>query len=257
MINIKLIGKKGSSACKEIRSGAKILSYKGESKTEINALINYGLPKPNLDAFFRRFPSARKLPIINRHVGHSKYNVCLRADKNKIPVPKSKLSLDKKDDISEWIEKRINSIGGKGICLARGKKLISGKYYQKFIDKRKYELRIHAFMWIPKEQWRVQKRLGSADEIAWNYKNGGHFVSVYNPKSYKTFIQAMDISEEILKMLGMSFGAVDFLVDRSNNVYFIEINSAPGFTELSKPIYIDAFLKLKSLSHKELLKFIK
>ena len=257
MINAKLIGKKGSKACNEIRSGTNILGYTGKSKTVPDALINYGLPKAGLDSFFRRFPSAKKLPIINRHVGYSKFNVCQRAAKNKMPVPKSKLSLDKKDSTDKWIEKRINSIGGKGIRLARGKKIISGKYYQEFINKRRYELRIHAFLWIPKDKWRVQKRLGAADEIAWNYKNGGHFVSVHNPRSYKTFVQAMDISEEVLKMLGMSFGAVDFLVDSSYNVYFIEINSAPGFSELSKPIYIDAFGKLKSLSRKELLKFAK
>ena len=257
MINVKLIGKKGSKACKEIRSGANILGYTGKSKKMPDALINYGLPKAGLDAFFRKFPSARKLPIVNRHVGYSKFNVCRRAAKSKIPVPESKLSLGIRDNKSKWIEKRTNSIGGKGIRLARGKKIISGKYYQEFIDKRRYELRIHAFMWIPKDKWRVQKRLGAADEIAWNYKNGGHFVSVQNPKSYKTFVQAMNISEEILKMLGMSFGAVDFLVDSSYNVYFIEINSAPGFSELSKPIYVDAFGKLKSLRRKELLKFAK
>jgi D-alanine-D-alanine ligase-like ATP-grasp enzyme len=58
-------------------------------------------------------------------------------------------------------------------------------------------------------------------------------------------------------MLGMSFGAVDFLVDTNYNIYFIEINSAPGFSELSKPIYVDAFQRLKQLSKKDLLKLVK
>jgi len=257
MAIVKLIGKKGSKACKEIRAGADILRYTGKTKKMPDALINYGLPKDRLNAFFRTYPSARNIPVVNRFVGYSKYKVCRRAEDNDIPVPKSKLSLNKKDDKSKWIEKRTNSIGGKGIRMARGKGSISGRYYQEFISERKYELRVHAFLWIPQEEWRVQKRLGSANEIAWNYKNGGHFVSVHNPRSYKTFVQAEEISEKILNMLGMAFGAVDFLVDTNYNIYFIEVNSAPGFSELSKPIYIDAFSKLKDLSSKQLLKYAK
>jgi D-alanine-D-alanine ligase-like ATP-grasp enzyme len=58
-------------------------------------------------------------------------------------------------------------------------------------------------------------------------------------------------------MLGMSFGAIDFIVDKNYELYFIEINSAPGFTELSKKIYVEAFDKLKSLNRKQILKFVK
>ena len=257
MSNLRLVGKKGSKACKEIRAGASILGYFKRPAVVPDAIVNYGLAGDRLDSFYRKFPSARKIPMINRNIGHSKLNVCNRASKRDIPVPESKLTLGKGDDKATWIEKRTNSIGGIGICKARGKGSIAGKYYQKFIDKRVYELRVHAFAWIPKSEWRVQKRLGSADEIAWNYKNGGHFVTVKNPKSYQTFVQAWEISEKVLDMLGMSFGAVDFLVNSAYNVYFIEINSAPGFSELSKPIYVDAFAKLKELSKKELLKFAK
>ena len=53
-------------------------------------------------------------------------------------------------------------------------------------------------------------------------------------------------------MLNMSFGAVDFIVDKGYNLYFIEINSAPGFTELSECIYVDAFNKLKGMSERKL-----
>ena len=257
MTKIHLVGKSGSKSCKEIRAGANILGYFKRPSIAPDAIINYGLAGDRLDSFYKRFPSARKIPMLNRSIGYSKLNVCNRAGKRDILVPESRLSLGKGDSTDEWIEKRTNSIGGIGIRKARGKGSIPGKYYQKFVDKRRYELRVHAFAWIPKSDWRVQKRLGSADEIAWNYKNGGHFVTVKNPKAYQTFVQAWDISEKILDMLGMSFGAVDFLVDSSHKVYFIEINSAPGFSELSKPIYVDAFTRLKSLSKKDLLKFVR
>lgn len=255
MANIKIIGKKGSKACKAIREDADIRSYLGKTKAKPDALINYGLARPQLDAFYRHYPSARGIPVINKSVGYSKYNVVKRADSEKILVPGSKLSLDKGDKEDRWIEKRTNSIGGKGICLARGKRPISGKYYQEFIKNRRYELRIHAFKWIPQEEWCTQKRVGKDDEIAWNYKNGGRFITVKKPRASRTFTEAAEISSKILDMIGMSFGAVDFLVDRDYKLYFIEVNSAPGFTDLSKPIYVDAFNKLKALSSKQILKY--
>ena len=258
MANVKIIGKRASKAVKAIRTDADIRGYTGKTaKLKTDAIINYGLAKAELATFYRHFPSARGLPMVNRHVGYSKYNVAKRVDSKKIPVPESKLSLTKKDKKSEFIEKRTASIGGKGIIKARGKGSISGKYYQKFIENRRYELRVHAFLWIPQEDWRVQKRVGPDNEIAWNYKNGGHFISIHRPRSYKSFVQAEEIAEEVLNMLGMSFGAVDFLVDSRHNVYFIEVNSAPGFTELSRPIYVDAFSRLKKMRPKDVLKYTK
>lgn len=255
MALIRIVGKKGSRAVKDIKADTGIRGFVGKVKAD--AIINYGLAGPQLDSFFRKFPSARRVPIINRHVGYSKYNVARRAADKGIDVPETKMSLGKSDKVSDYIEKRTASIGGKGIIKARGKAKLNGKYYQKFIENRRYELRVHAFLWIPQEQWRVQKRLGSDKEIAWNYKNGGHFASVHSPRSYKTFVQAEEIAEKVLKMLGMSFGAVDFLVDNRHNLYFIEVNSAPGFTELSKPIYVDAFGRLNEMRPKDVLKFTK
>jgi len=255
MVDVRLIGKKGSKACKDIRSEANIFGYFKKPKVAPDAIINYGLAGDRLSTFFRRFPSARNIPMINSNIGYSKLSVCNRASKIDVPVPDSKMTLTKKDDKSDWIEKRTNSIGGLGIRMARGKGSLQGKYYQKFVSNRRYELRVHAFAWIKKEDWRVQKRLGDPKEIAWNYKNGGHFATVHSPRSYDVFVQAEDISEKVLDMLGMSFGAVDFLVDNNYNVYFIEINSAPGFSDLSKPIYVDAFTRLKSLTKKGLLSF--
>lgn len=255
MITLRLIGKEKSRACKEIRADTSIHGYSSKPKQIPDAIINYGLAGDRLALFFKRFPSARKIPMLNHTIGYSKLTVCRRAANNKIQVPKSKLTLGKGDDKVGWIEKRTNSIGGLGIRLARGKESIAGKYYQQFVDKRRYELRVHAFAWIPKVEWRVQKRLGDAKEIAWNYKNGGHFVTVHNPQSSRTFVQAVDISEKILDMLSMAFGAVDFLVDSAYNVYFIEINSAPGFSELSRPIYVDAFERLKAIPKKKLSNF--
>ena len=53
----------------------------------------------------------------------------------------------------------------------------------------------------------------------------------------------------------MVFGAVDFIITSTNEVLFLEINSAPGFTKLSENMYITAFDKLTSLTKNKILKY--
>ncbi len=251
MENIRIAGRKGSNAVKMIVDETDIKRYLGR-KYQTDAIINYGLAGDHLGAFYRKYKDAKQIHMINANVGYSKLTGVRRAASAKILVPESKSSLGKKDNIKDFIEKRTNSIGGIGICKARGKGSISGKYYQQFIKDRRYELRVHAFKWT--DNWAVQKRVGPADAIAWNFKQGGHFITVRNPGSYKAFVEAREISAKILDLLNMSFGAVDFIVDTEYRVYFIEINSGPGFTNLSGKIYFDAFTKLKKLSDREISK---
>lgn len=254
MIKVRIMGKKGSNACKTIVEEAGILRYLG-NKHKTDVLVNYGLSGERLRQYYRRYPSARKIPTINGAVGHSKLRVVNMAKKVGILAPDGKLALSKSDKKKEWIEKRFNSQGGIGICTARGRAALKGKYYQKFINDRMYELRVHAFKWLNIEDYGVQKRFGDKDEIAWNFSKGGHFVTVRNHHAYGIFIDAKEISNKVLGILGMSFGAIDFIIDNERRLYFIEVNSAPGFSGLSDSIYVDAFKKLKSLSKKEILEY--
>ena len=168
-----------------------------------------------------------------------------------VVVPnQGELTLPRGAKLTEWIEKRHHSIGGIGIVRTKRRHSIEGKYYQRFINDRRYELRVHAFSWT--DDWKVQKRLGDPKEVAWNYKNGGTFQNVRNT-GYDIFQKAIEVSAQILHMRRMAFGAVDFIVDNSGNLYFIEINSAPGFTEFSEGIYVDAFNKLQRLTNKKII----
>lgn len=248
------MGKKGSKACKEIVNRAGIPRYQGK-KQAVDVLVNYGLAGERLMRYYSQFPSARNIPTINKNAGHSKLKVINKAKSLGILVPESKLALSKSDNKSEWIEKRFSSQGGKGICLAKNKIALKGKYYQKFIKDRLYELRVHAFRWIDIKDYKVQKRLGSKDEIAWNFSQGGHFVTVNN-HGYEVFTDAKEISRRMLDALGMAFGAVDFIVDKERRLYFIEVNSAPGFSGLSDAIYINAFGALKDLPKNKILKYV-
>ncbi len=241
--------RKGSRSCEEIRNHTPIKWYVGK-KYPTDLLVNYGSTGKKLEAFYRKFPSARKIPTINKNIGASKYNMVCTASDNNIKVPKSKLSLSRTDKVSNYIEKKFRSIGGIGIRPARNKSRMTGKYYQERIFNRVFELRVHAFRWT--KNWRVQKRLGDSDTIAWNFHNGGTFSNVRNPNRHRVFTDAISMSKKVLDTFDMGFGAVDFIVDNRYNVYFIEINSAPGFTEFSCDIYFEAFKKLCSINKKAL-----
>ena len=251
MTAIRIIGKKGSKSRLAITRATGIPRY-GKNNKGVCAIINYGLAGNKLDLFLRNNPSAVKLPMLNKHIGRSKYHVVKDAEEQKILVPETKIRLTKKDKVSDWIEKKYHSVGGAGICKATRLTCSESKYFQKFIKNRKYELRVHAFEWT--KNWHIQKRIGDPDEIAWNYKNGGKFINVRNTE-YSVFQEAIEISKKILEMRRMSFGAIDFIVDMDNSVFFIEINSAPGFTEFSEHIYVNAFNKLKELSNKKIVSF--
>lgn len=251
--NIRIMCIKGSKSCKAIVEETGIKRYAGK-KYPVDVLVNYGLCGSRMHAFYNKFPSARRIPTINRHVGISKLNAVNKVTKHGILVPESRLELKKSDKLDDWIEKRFNSQGGIGICRARGRKRLARKYYQRFVKSRRYELRIHAFKWVDHNKWKVQKRYGKDGEIAWNFNNGGYFSNVYDT-NYKVFQTAIEISDKVLDILDMSFGAVDLIVDIDNQIYFIEINSCPGFQELSKGIYVSAFERLQAMTKKEIIRF--
>jgi hypothetical protein len=252
MAHIRMIGKKGSQACKDIMEGTDIKRYTDRAISPVDVIINYGLHGDRLHNFFCEKPLAKKLPIINRYIPGSKLNAVEKAKSNGILVPDSKLSLSRGDNIADWIEKRHNSSRGFGIQQAHRREQIAGKYYQKFVRDRVYELRIAAFLWTPKTSWGVFKRHGEPDKIAWNFHQGGFFSRVYQPDS---FHKALDLSEKILKLFKMGFGAVDFIVNRNREIFFIEVNSAPGFTDFSKEVYLRAFRALKELPGKTASKY--
>lgn len=255
MLLVRIVGKKGSKAVKGIVDNTDVRRFFGK-KRPTDLLVNYGLAGIRLDQFFRKFPSARKIPTLNPHIGHGKLSAIKRASKAGILVPESKLSLSRSDSTNDWIEKLTNSIGGKGIRAARGKGKRKGRYYQKMIKNRRFEIRVHAFSWLPNDQWTVQKRVGDPDTIAWNFSQGGRFITVHTPGRFRTYTRAVEISGKILDLFNMHFGAVDFIVDSDFDVFFIEVNSAPGFTELSKPVYSNAFGSLCKMSKRELRKLI-
>lgn len=245
MAILNIIGKKNTTSYKVIHKQTGIPIYKDWNK-KVDAIINYGVAGKALDSFFKIHKSAENILMLNKFIGRSKFLAIEDAKEKNVLVPETKIRLSSSHELENWIEKPLQSNRGRGIILARGRKGITGKYYQRLIPKR-YELRIHAFKWIPTDNWVVQKRVGPADQITWNFHKGGRFITVHNPNSFGVFKRALAISKEILDIRKMAFGAVDFIVSQDLRVYFIEINSAPGFSNLSTGIYVDAFNALKNV----------
>jgi len=245
MAILNIIGKKDTTSYKIIHKQTSIPIYKDWNK-KIDAIINYGVAGPALTSFFKIHKVAENILMLNKFIGRSKFLAIKDAQETGILVPETKIRLSSSDKLENWIEKPLQSNRGKGIILAKIRKGIEGKYYQQLIPKR-YELRVHAFKWLPVDSWVVQKRVGPADQITWNFHKGGRFITVHSPNSFSVFEKALAVSKEILDIRKMSFGAVDFIVSQDLRVYFIEINSAPGFSNLSTEIYVDAFNALKKI----------
>ena len=240
---ISIIGKKYSKAVKQIIINTPIEKL----NSKCTNIVNYGLSSERLHKLRNIFPFIDSKYIINKIIGHSKYQVLQIAIANNILVPKMFLKLPITESIHKYLSKKYYSAGGKDINIATERNNLYERYYQEYIKNRVYELRVHAFKWLPKKTWVVQKRIGNQNTIAWNFSNGGVFQNIYT-QDFSIYNNARDITELLLNKLNMSFGASDFIVTTDNKLYFLEINSAPGFTDFSKNIYIKAFTELTKLS---------
>jgi len=250
-MDIRIIGKLKSRAVNRIIKNTNLCRY--SKKCDI--VVNYGLAGKRLDLFCKKHPSILRKPMINKYIGCNKYKAVKEAKLNNIKVPITLLTLSKQLKKSDFLTKQLHSQGGKGIEKAKTKSKLINKYYQEFITTRKYELRVHAFAWLKQTDWLLQKRFGKKEKIAWNYSKGGTFKTINNASQYPLFKKAKAISEEILKIRNMAFGAVDFIITSTNEIIFLEINSAPGFTKLSEDMYIKAFDKLTTLTKNKILKY--
>lgn len=248
-MDIRIVGRPKSKAVTRIVNNTDL----GRFTKKCDIVVNYGLAGKKLRAFINKHPSMATKPLINKYIGCSKYKAIKDAEAASIDVPETFMRLTSKQNPADFLTKRMHSQGGVGIVKAKGRDSITGKYYQKFVQNRKYELRVHGFLWVPEEDWLTQKRFGKDGEIAWNYHNGGRFQSIKHPNRYELFKKAKKITREALKTRNMSFGAVDFIVTTSGELLFLEVNSAPGFTELSEGAYINAFSCLKSKTKKDIL----
>lgn len=220
-------------------------------------IINYGVAGGRFEEWKRRNPMGSRLLMINKPLTLTKQQVIGKAQDIDVRCPETRTSLDHRHALEGWLEKPFYSQGGQGIQIAMERSSYN-KYFQQFIHDRVYELRVHAFVWIPQDRWVVQKRVpgeGNEDSITWNHHTGGTFITV-NDTNAGVFNKAIENSAKVLEVLSMQFGGVDFIVDSNRYVYFIEINSAVGCSGLSDGIYVDAFERLKEMEVEDVRDYI-
>lgn len=106
------------------------------------------------------------------------------------------------------------------------------------------EYRVHVFDGevIHLQEKRRRKSVLDAGDINYEIRNheGGwvYCIKDVTPSDYV-------INSSILAVhsLGLTFGAVDVVVDEDDNVYVLEVNSAPGLCNQSAEIYANAIVK--------------
>lgn len=107
-------------------------------------------------------------------------------------------------------------------------------YTSEFIDKVK-EYRVAIVQ--GRVVWVVEKTPLNRKVVGWNVAKGGRFDNIrwkqWPLKVVKTAIEAFNLST-------LDFGGVDVMVDKDNNAYVLEINSAPSLTS---PYRQEAFAK--------------
>ena len=47
--------------------------------------------------------------------------------------------------------------------------------------------------------------------------------------------EMVDLSRRCMKVLGLNFGCVDFMIDKEGKIFILEINSAPGLLRFEQP----------------------
>jgi len=75
--------------------------------------------------------------------------------------------------------------------------------------------------------WVAEKTVSDPSQVAWNHAQGGHF---HNVRWGDWPLKAVRISREAFMLSKLDFGGVDVMVDADNNVFVLEINSAPSQT---------------------------
>lgn len=252
-MNITIVTKNGTGSGRRLAN--KLGWHVGTRGADL--IVNYGKAGAEAAEFWGRYPIANTKPCINKEFIANKRKQCELADKAcranlatdwvEVPLCSSYRNLLDLNDV--WIAKPFYGGYGRGIVPIEEYNNDGSKYFQKRIMNRRYELRVHAFMWQPIEEWRVHKKIhpDGNNQLTWNHHTGGKFITV-NDHNRGVFLRAKQAAQFISSDLNFQFTGMDFIVDDNMKLWFLEGNSCPGFTELSEGFYVQAFKDLKTLA---------
>lgn len=79
-----------------------------------------------------------------------------------------------------------------------------------------------------------------------NYHNGSRLIPGYIP--HKDRIKILNACIDVIKYAGLTFGAVDIIIDKNDNWYILEINSSPRLSKFYALIYAHHIIKIFNLN---------
>lgn len=144
----------------------------------------------------------------------------------------------------------LNGSSGNGIILAKEKsELVKCKLYVEYV-KKKTEWRIHVFNDTVIDVQRKARNKNIPDEqVNWYIRNhdNGFIYTRGDIETYSTKLREnlLDKATIAIKATGLNFGAVDLIATKDEEVYVLEINSAPGLEGTTLKNYIEAFKEYK------------
>ena len=162
-----------------------------------------------------------------------------------------------KETAQDWLDQdehkivvcrtKLRAHSGDGIVIARSSdEVVDAPLYTAYIRK-KAEYRIHLALWhenILVQQKR--KRNGTSPEDYSPLIRSFHHGWVFCTDRVDPLpADAPRLARLALELAGLDFGAVDIVVGKDNNVYVLEVNSAPAISSPStREFYIDSFGRL-------------
>lgn len=140
-----------------------------------------------------------------------------------------------------WMGRKRHGFGGRDITVYENQTvLVDGpvpEFYTKFIPNER-EYRIHVYNG---EVIRVQRKYldhpeQRRSEYIKNYQNGYRF----RQPTRRLNTSRLEAATKAVAALGLTFGAVDLIVDHEGREYVLEVNTAPKCSPLTAGHYVDA-----------------
>jgi glutathione synthase/RimK-type ligase-like ATP-grasp enzyme len=144
-----------------------------------------------------------------------------------------------------WLGRQRRGFGGKDIVVYEhgqplGVRGVSAFFTRYLPNEREYRLHV-----VGDEVVRVQRKYlerpeQRRSEYIKNHSNG--YVFKAPQKSLRP--PRLDLAVQSVKALGLSFGAVDAVIDHDGTMFVLEVNTAPACSPLTAQAYADAFRRL-------------
>lgn len=143
----------------------------------------------------------------------------------------------------------LSASSGRGVVIASNEdELVAAPLYTKY-TKKKWELRVHILNNRP-IHIQQKKRLSTEQLEARGITNCNKYIR--NLENGYIFSSELDVSEaakneavlqsnRAVAALGLDFGAVDVLVTKDDEVFVLEVNTAPGLEGTTLTKYYEAF----------------